>query len=319
MDVQQTGLSSLSPLSLRPPSSPRPPPLPSLPSLSQANSLPAQHYAPDSHQLFPFPTEPFGAVANHVANPPIMRKRKAESQDNERLSKRLSLLNLEQNGQKLYVPVESPQLKPLTETAAPENELSSAPDTMHLDNTKHKVYIYNLDDELSDTDNSDSDSRSGSPARDRTDNLIFLPDIRRHLRQNRIPPAVFANRDGEYAGHDINHMQMVLYKEPSSLTVPHDQDSVRQAIIDARARMRAKQRAERESMDVESCLPVVASPASTSTTSAPRSAPIEYNQATAPMLPATGYNSSAAEATVPSTGTPWSNLVENDPDAMEMD
>ncbi|KAI0853338.1 hypothetical protein F5Y00DRAFT_224439 [Daldinia vernicosa] len=155
-----------------------------------------------------------------------MRKRKAESQDNERLSKRLSLLNLEQNGQKLYVPVESPQLRPAEctlLTQIPEN------DSMQLDDSKHKVYIYNLDDELSDTE-SESDSR-----------LIFIPDIEKHLMQNRIPPLVLANKDGEIAG-----MQLVLYREPTSLTIPEEQDSVRKAIIEARQRARDKQRQELE-------------------------------------------------------------------------
>ncbi|KAK8043686.1 hypothetical protein PG993_006116 [Apiospora rasikravindrae] len=103
-----------------------------------------------------------------------MRKRKAESQDNERLSKRLSLLNLEQNGQKLYVPVESPHLRP-TETT---NSLKQIPesDEMELDNSKHKVYIYDLDAELSDSGESDDGK------------LVFLPDIQKHLRQqSRIP------------------------------------------------------------------------------------------------------------------------------------
>ncbi|KAI1454539.1 hypothetical protein F4805DRAFT_460611 [Annulohypoxylon moriforme] len=152
-----------------------------------------------------------------------MRKRKAETQDNERLSKRLSLLNLEQNGQKLYVPVESPKLRP-TEcalTQIPED------DTMQLDDSKHKVYIKNLDDYLSD---SESDSES---------HMIFIPDIEKHLLQNRIPPSVLANKDGELAG-----MQMVLYSEPSSLTVPKEQDSVRKAIIEARQRIREKQKEE---------------------------------------------------------------------------
>ncbi|KAI8957986.1 hypothetical protein F5Y11DRAFT_360380 [Daldinia sp. FL1419] len=165
-----------------------------------------------------------------------MRKRKAESQDNERLSKRLSLLNLEQNGQKLYVPVESPKLRPTecTElTQIPEN------DTMQLDDSKHKVYIYNLDDELSDTE-SEPDGR-----------LVFIPDIEKHLMQNRIPPSVLANKDGEIAG-----MQLVLYREPTSLTVPEEQDSVRRAIIEARQRARDKQKEEREQQYIPSNPPI---------------------------------------------------------------
>jgi hypothetical protein len=95
---------------------------------------------------------------------------------------------------------------------------------MQLDNTKHKVYIYDLDAELSDSESSDDGK------------LVFLPDIEKHLRESRIPPSVLANSEGELAGNN----QMVLYNIPSSLTVPEARDSVRKAIIETRARARAK-------------------------------------------------------------------------------
>ncbi|KAI0106645.1 hypothetical protein F4814DRAFT_64763 [Daldinia grandis] len=202
-----------------------------------------------------------------------MRKRKAESQDNERLSKRLSLLNLEKNGQKLYVPVESPKLRPSECTSLnqiPEN------DSMQLDDSKHKVYIYNLDDELSDTE-SEADGR-----------LVFIPDIEKHLMQNRIPPLMLANKDGEIAG-----MQLVLYREPTSLTIPEEQDSVRRAIVEARQRARDKQKEELEQQ-------------ATSPSNSPSiSAPSTFN---APSTPTTmngfmNYNEAKLD----------------DPDAMELD
>lgn len=165
----------------------------------------------------------------------LRRKRKAETQDNERLSKRLSLLNLERSGNKLYVPVEQPTTASISSTApvpTPSNVVSNpVPDeAMQLDDSKHKVYIYNMDDELS------SDSESDDPGK-----LVFLPDIEKHLRANRIPPSVLANSEGELAG-----MQVVLYSDPKSLTVPEDKDSVRKAIIESRNRTRELQRLERE-------------------------------------------------------------------------
>ena len=95
---------------------------------------------------------------------------------------------------------------------------------MQLDDTKHKVYIYDLDAELSDSDTSD-DGR-----------LVFLPDIKKHLQESRIPPSILANSEGELAGNN----ELILYNIPSSLTVPEAQDSVRRAIIETRARARAK-------------------------------------------------------------------------------
>ena len=102
---------------------------------------------------------------------------------------------------------------------------------MHLDDSKHKVYIYDLDAELSDSESSSDEGR-----------LVFLPDIGKHLRETRIPPQVLANSEGELAG---NNLQLVLYNVPSSLTVPEEQDSVRRAIVETRARARARQEQRR--------------------------------------------------------------------------
>ncbi|TVY46539.1 hypothetical protein LOCC1_G003345 [Lachnellula occidentalis] len=154
--------------------------------------------------------------------PGRVKKRKAENQLSERLSKRLSLLNLERDGQRLYVPVEQPAFN-----SPPPNPKSSTlkdVDVMQLDDSKHKVYIYDLDAELSDSGESDDGK------------LVFLPDIKKHLQVSRIPPSILANSDGELAGNN----QLVLYNIPSSLTVPEAQDSVRKAIIETRARARAK-------------------------------------------------------------------------------
>ncbi|KAI1091850.1 hypothetical protein F5B19DRAFT_250843 [Rostrohypoxylon terebratum] len=217
-----------------------------------------------------------------------MRKRKAESQDNERLSKRLSLLNLEQNGQKLYVPVESPKLRP-TECALthiPED------DTMQLDDSKHKVYIYNMDDELSESE-SDSEGR-----------LVFIPDIEKHLMQHRIPPSVLANKDGELAG-----MQLVLYSEPSSLTVPKEQDSVRKAILEARQRVRDRQKEEREQQAGSGSIP----PSSSSAPSTPTSSVFD----TVDMSSSINGTPNGYENHNGYNG--YGGSYNNDPDAMELD
>jgi len=129
---------------------------------------------------------------------------------------------VERNGQRLYVPEEQSTIASPSKSKASTQTHSD--DTMQLDNTKHKVYIYDLDAELSDTESDDG-------------KLVFLPDIEKHLRETRIPPSILANSDGELAGNS----QLVLYTVPSSLTVPEEEDSVRRAIIEARARARVKQ------------------------------------------------------------------------------
>ncbi|KAL7908709.1 hypothetical protein GGI35DRAFT_409611 [Trichoderma velutinum] len=150
------------------------------------------------------------------------RKRKAETldSDRERLSKRLSRLNIEPKS-KLHVKAETPAIA----TASSTCPKPPSDETMQVDDSKHKVYIYDMDAELS----SDSETDDGK--------VVFLPDIEKHLRQNRIPRHILANDEGELAG-----MQLVLYSDPKSLSVPEEKDSVRRAIIEARHRAREEQK-----------------------------------------------------------------------------
>jgi hypothetical protein len=84
---------------------------------------------------------------------------------------------------------------------------------MLLDDTKHTTYIYNLEQELAETE---------SPG------LVFLPFAEKVLS---VPHSVLS--DSKSSGQEL-----VLYTEPCSLTVPQDKDSVRKAIIESRARAR---------------------------------------------------------------------------------
>ncbi|KAI1115694.1 hypothetical protein F5Y14DRAFT_460198 [Nemania sp. NC0429] len=255
-----------------------------------------------------------------------MRKRKAETQDNEhvskRLSKRLGLLNLGKNGQKLYVPVESASLQPLSEPLGYNNPIQSSSssaatldDAMQLDNTKHKVYIYDLDAELSSADeNSETESIPGSPNSGRG-RITFMSDMKKHLRQ--IPPAVFANSRGELAGHNINDMQMVLYSEPSSLTVPREQDSVRKAILEARARARQKLKdGEVESNQALQPLNMTIPTASSPTTNLPI-----FNHVNGGNMAINGFGGYEPTHSAQNT-TPWNSgtlAVDEDVDAMDTD
>lgn len=110
---------------------------------------------------------------------------------------------------------------------------------MQLDDTKHKVYIYNIDDELSSDSESETDGK-----------LVFLPDIEKRLRESRIPPSVLANQDGELAG-----MQLVLYSDPKSLSVPEEKDGVRKAIIEARRRLREGQGPDIDAQEISNSDP----------------------------------------------------------------
>lgn len=99
---------------------------------------------------------------------------------------------------------------------------------MRLDDTKHRVYIYDLDKELEEIESSEDENK-----------LVFLPDIEKRLLNKRIPSSVLANKDGELAG--MNKSQaMVLYDIPHSLTLTDEKDSVRKAILESRHRAQEK-------------------------------------------------------------------------------
>ncbi|KAI9698400.1 MAG: hypothetical protein M1836_003980 [Candelina mexicana] len=145
----------------------------------------------------------------------VKRKAQDHLENERRLSKRLSLLNINPNGN-LYLPVQIPP---------PGVEVSSgrsSEDIMHLDDTRYKTYIRDLDAELEDLD-------EGNP-----ENVVFLPDIEKKL--TRIPASVLMDQPNPSGSNE-----MVLYSVPTSLSVPQEQDNVRKAIIETRARVREQQ------------------------------------------------------------------------------
>ena len=145
----------------------------------------------------------------------LAQKRRAEDdlQNEQRLSKRFDLLNLDHTG-KLYIPVKQPRQERASQT-------NGHLDSMQIDDTKDKVYIHNLDDEISDIESEE-------------ERLVFLPDIEKKLAK--IPKSVLQGN-----GHPVVSNEMILYRVPTSLTVPAEQDNVRKAIIESRARAREKQ------------------------------------------------------------------------------
>lgn len=124
---------------------------------------------------------------------------------------------------------------------------------MELDDSKHKVYIYNLDDELSSSSDTDSDAGGGTSSSS-DGRLVFLADMDKHLRDGRrrlLPGRALDPRPDAWAGKEL-----VLYRVPASLSVPEEQDSVRKAIIEARARVRERQKAASAEGAVPEVVPV---------------------------------------------------------------
>ena len=92
---------------------------------------------------------------------------------------------------------------------------------MQVEDTKDRIYVHNLDDELSEIQSDE-------------EKLVFLPDIEKKL--NEIPKSVLLGERHPSVGNE-----MILYGVPTSLSIPKEQDNVRKAIIESRARAREKQ------------------------------------------------------------------------------
>jgi hypothetical protein len=93
---------------------------------------------------------------------------------------------------------------------------------MQVEDTKDKVYIYDLDKELAEVESDE-------------DRPVFIPDIEKHVMK--LPKLVLIGDDVKAAANK----QMILYRVPTSLSVPQDKDSVRKAIIESRRRAQENQ------------------------------------------------------------------------------
>jgi hypothetical protein len=167
---------------------------------------------------------------------------------------------------------------------------------MELEDTKHKVYIYDLDKEL---EGCESDTE-GKP--------IFIPDIEKHL--NKLPKVVLIGDDARNAA---KNMQMVLYSVPSSLTVSEDKDNVRKAIIESRRRMRERQ-APTVPMPTEDLAPARSNGVNGEHADSMRRYNVRAKEPNALQVPTTPPEYLASKATVNGC---TSN--EYDPDMMDMD
>lgn len=109
-------------------------------------------------------------------------------------------------------------------------------DAMNVDDTRHRVYVQNLDAEIAEIEANEPQER-----------LIFLPDIEKHF--SRIPEHLLSSPQDAISA--AQQQELVLYSVPRSLTVDEGNDSVRKAILDARQRARDKAAEEARQEEME--------------------------------------------------------------------
>lgn len=142
---------------------------------------------------------------------------------------------------------------------------------MQLEDSKHKVYIYDLDKELAEVESDE-------------DRPVFIPDIEKHVMK--LPKKILLGDDLKAAANK----QMILYRLPTSLSVPEDKDSVRKAIIESRRRAQENQHLQIPNIPVAVVLP----------------------QQNGNKTISTPYTNGIQTTTVPD------NVLEDDPDAMDI-
>lgn len=168
-----------------------------------------------------------------------LKRRAEDNLEKDRLTKRFRQLSLggsrfideEDEYQSKWCLCTEPPKPPSSERLRARNDVgnnipredSVAP--MQVDETRDRVYIADLDAELSSDDASD-------------DKIIFLPEVEKRL--TKVPESLLASRNPP----PNTHTELVLYTVPSSLSVPVEQDNVRKAIIETRARVREEQQRE---------------------------------------------------------------------------
>ncbi|KAL2444216.1 hypothetical protein ABEF95_015935 [Exophiala dermatitidis] len=104
-------------------------------------------------------------------------------------------------------------------------------DFMTVDDTPHRVIISDLDAEIAQIEAAEAEARSA----------VFLPDIDKKVSS--IPSRVL-NNNIKLSPPPPPTNALVLYREPTSISIPEEMDVVRKAIVAARARARQKQAEE---------------------------------------------------------------------------
>lgn len=112
------------------------------------------------------------------------------------------------------------------------NTHSNEDDMMPVDDTNDRVWVHDLDAEIA--------AIEAEEAALRNLDIHFSNDVK---ERTKIPDHLL--RSNGTVHNPASDMQIVLYRDPVSITVDEDHDAVRKTVIEARRRVREKQAAEK--------------------------------------------------------------------------
>lgn len=107
---------------------------------------------------------------------------------------------------------------------------------MTVDETADRVFVRDLDSEIAEIEAEEARVSQGIELSQAAEEYSKIPD--HVLNRNKVR-------------HEPE-MQLILYRDPISITVSEENDAVRRAVIAARQRMRDKQAAEQKNVAIES-------------------------------------------------------------------
>lgn len=108
-------------------------------------------------------------------------------------------------------------------------------DYMPLDDTADRVWVKDLNAEIAEIEAAEAMEKNG---------LLLSAAGREHAK---IPDHLLRRNPPELPDSSAANMQVILYRDPISISVPEEEDAVRKTIIEARQRVRNRQAVERES------------------------------------------------------------------------
>lgn len=110
---------------------------------------------------------------------------------------------------------------------------------MTVDDAPHRIIIHDLESEIAQIEADEAAAKAASA----TSNL-FLADRDIDKQVSRIPQEFLQNPHQQTSSAENLTTALVLYRDPSSISVPEEEDMVRKTIIAARTRAREKQAEE---------------------------------------------------------------------------
>lgn len=102
-------------------------------------------------------------------------------------------------------------------------------DSMRVDDTADRIWVHDLDAEIAEIE--------AEEAKEREAERLKLSEA--GIQYAKIPDHLW--KQNNHANDPASNMQMILYRDPVSISVPEEDDAVRKTIVEARKRIRENQ------------------------------------------------------------------------------